>query len=362
MTLVGLNSSLTKSKSHLEVHELLDRFELLYDDLDILKDLRRAVIDEDLSSIFRLARASLASVPGKLTQSAEIFDEFRKAVIENNFHAVFRVLEVLGKTEFDEFRKAILEKNIHAIFRILKIIESNDKLELLRQAIINKGKIFELLKLFVDSEVLTTLPKTMRNFPRINVKDAYARGQLHSKKWLVAELEKCSMHLGTVFLCAGWYGTLATMLFESKKIHLDKIRSFDIDNTCWQIAESINKPWVMEEWKFKATTQDIHEINYKEYTYNTLRSNGTKRELFDVPNTIINTSCEHIDNWEKWWDSIPKGKLCILQSNNYYALKEHINCVKDVEHFKSIASMTTYLYTGEKLLGKYTRFMLIGIK
>tara|TARA_B100000029_G_scaffold325149_1_gene317629 strand:+ start:971 stop:2035 length:1065 start_codon:yes stop_codon:yes gene_type:complete len=354
MTLAGLNNNSTKSTSHLEVHELLDRFELLYDNLDELKDLRRAVIDEDLSSIFRLA--------GKLTQSAEIFDEFRKAVMENNLHAVFRVLDILGKKEFEEFRKAILEKNIHAIFRVLETIESNGKLELLRKAIINKGESFEVLKLFVDSQVLTTLPKTIRSFPRLNVKDAYARGQLHSKKWVVAELEKLSMHLGTIFLCAGWYGTLATMLFESKKIHLDKIRSFDIDPTCWQIAESINKPWVMDEWKFKATTEDIHKINFKEYSYTTLRSNGTERELFDTPKTIINTSCEHIENWNDWWNKIPNGKLCILQSNDYFELPEHINCVKDVDNFKSIAPMTTYLYTGELPLGKYTRYMLIGIK
>jgi hypothetical protein len=152
------------------------------------------------------------------------------------------------------------------------------------------------------------------------------------------------------------------MLFESKKIHLDKIRSFDIDKSCWKIAESINKPWVMDEWKFKATTQDIHKINFNEHTYKTLRSNGTERELFDKPNTIINTSCEHIENWSDWWDSIPKGKLCILQSNDYKELPEHINCVNDVEHFKSIAPMTTYLYGGELILGKYTRYMLIGIK
>ena len=37
MTLAGLSNSSTKSKSHLEVHELLDRFELLYDNLDELK-------------------------------------------------------------------------------------------------------------------------------------------------------------------------------------------------------------------------------------------------------------------------------------------------------------------------------------
>ena len=91
------------------------------------------------------------------------------------------------------------------------------KWKCLEKQLLNKGESFDVLRLFIDSEVLTTLPKTIRSFPRLNVKDAYARGQLHSKKWLVTELEKIGMHLGTVFLCAGWYGTLATMLFESKR-------------------------------------------------------------------------------------------------------------------------------------------------
>ncbi len=349
-----MDNSSTKSKSHLETHELLDRFELLYDNIDELKDLRRAVIDEDLSSIFRLAQS--------ISDNPEKFEEFRKAIIESNLHSVFRIIDELDNEHYDEFRKAVLEKNVHAIFRVLEYIENNPKMEMLRKAIINKGESFDVLRLFVDSEVLTTLPKTIRSFPRLNVKDAYARGQLHSKKWLVSEVEKIGMHLGTVFLCAGWYGTLATMLFESKKIHLDKIRSFDIDPTCWQIAESINKPWVMKDWQFKATTQDIHKINFNEYTFNTLRSNGTERELHDSPNTIINTSCEHIENWNEWWNNIPKGKLCILQSNDYKELPEHINCVDNVDHFKSIAPMTTHLYGGHLILGKYIRYMIIGIK
>jgi hypothetical protein len=309
----------------------LDRFELLYDNVDELKDLRRAVIDEDLSSVFRLI--------GTNTKSRKVFNELRKAV---------------------------LEKNIHAIFRVIQAIDDSENIDLIRNSVINKGDDIEVLRktlsLFIKSETLDTLVKTLRTFPESAIKDAFARGQLHSKKWLVSEVENIGMHLGTVFLCAGWYGTLATMLFESKKIHLDKIRSFDIDKSCWKIAESINKPWVMDEWKFKATTQDIHKINFNEHTYKTLRSNGTERELFDKPNTIINTSCEHIENWSDWWDSIPKGKLCILQSNDYKELPEHINCVNDVEHFKSIAPMTTYLYGGELILGKYTRYMLIGIK
>ena len=107
---------------------------------------------------------------------------------------------------------------------------------------------------------------------------------------------------------------------------------------------------------------DIHTINFEGHLYNSLRSNGTPRELYDVPNTIINTSCEHIENWDKWWNSIPDGKLCILQSNNYKELSEHINCVDNVDHFKSIAPMKNYLYEGDLNLGKYIRYMIIGIK
>jgi len=331
MTLNGSNNNSTESKSNLETHELLDRFELLYDSVDELKDLRRAVIDQDLSSVFRLI--------GTNTKSRKMFNELRKAV---------------------------LEKNIHSIFRVVQELDNSESIDLIRNTVINKGDDIEVLRktlsLFVKSETLDTLVKTLRTFPESTIKDAFARGQLLSKKWLVTEIEKISMNLGTVFLCAGWYGTLATMLFESEKIHLDKIRSFDIDESCWRIAESMNKPWVMTDWRFKASTQDIHNINFAGHKYITLRSNGTERELFDEPNTIINTSCEHIENWDKWWAGIPKGKLCILQSNDYKELPEHINCVDNVDHFKTIAPMTTYLYAGNLDLEKYTRYMLIGIK
>ncbi len=358
MTLTGLMNNLEESKSNLEAHELLDRFEFLHDEVDELKDLRRAILDKDLSSIFRLV--------GSITRSKLLYEELRKAVIETNVHSLFRVLEVLDKNEFDELRKAVLEKNLHAIFRVIQSIDSNEGIELIRNSIINEGNDIEVLRktisLFVKSEALDTLVKTLRNFSDSNIKDAYARGQLKSKKWLLTELENLSMNLGTVFLCAGWYGTLATMLFESKKIHLDKIRSFDIDESCWRIAESINKPWVMTDWQFKATTHDIHEIDFNGHTYETLRSNGTARELFDSPDTIINTSCEHIENWNDWWSKIPAGKMCVLQSNDYKELPEHINCVNDVDHFKSIAPMQTYLFGGKLDLDKYTRYMIIGIK
>ena len=47
-------------------------------------------------------------------------------------------------------------------------------------------------------------------------KDVMSRGQLKSKKWLVDELKKLDLKLGTVFLCAGWYKYCVFMLQEAK--------------------------------------------------------------------------------------------------------------------------------------------------
>ena len=60
--------------------------------------------------------------------------------------------------------------------------------------------------------------------------DALSWGQLKSKRWVVAELEKFNISLGTVYLCAGWYGTLAAMLFNST-LDIKKITSFDLDES-----------------------------------------------------------------------------------------------------------------------------------
>ena len=64
----------------------------------------------------------------------------------------------------------------------------------------------------------------------VDLTDAVSWGQLKSKRWLIELLEESNVELGTVFLCGGWWATLAAMLFNSK-LDIEKIRSFDIDKT-----------------------------------------------------------------------------------------------------------------------------------
>jgi hypothetical protein len=196
--------------------------------------------------------------------------------------------------------------------------------------------------------------------PNIDLTDLFSKGQIKSKRWLINELIKLNLNLGVVFICAGWYSLLATFILDSP-LNVKFVRSFDIDDSCVDVAETLNKFWVIQEWKFKASTFDICNFSYP-LTYKTKRPDGSLVTLTEMPDTIINTSCEHINNFNQWYNNIPSGKLLVLQGNNYFELPDHVNCSNSLEAFSNNTPMSTVLYEGELELLKYKRFMKIGIK
>ena len=297
-------------------------------------------------------------------------EELRKAVVEKNLHSIFRLIEC-----DDDLRKAVLEKNLHSIFRVTNadddlrkaVVEEN--LYSLRRLCPNLENVFKILENDIHSlykvlEEYTGSPyvKALKTIAQENIdfdKDSFSRGQIESKLWLADNIT--GWHLGTVYICAGWYSTVV-QLFKERGIQFDKIRSFDIDPDVWKIAEIFNKDLVLDNWKFKAQTKDILDIDYKRHVYETVKNNGQIEELKDAPDSIINTSCEHIENFEEWYAKIPQGKLVILQSNDYFDLPEHVNCVKDSSHFEQMAPLSEVKFAGELPLEKYTRYMRIGRK
>ena len=222
--------------------------------------------------------------------------------------------------------------------------------------------IFGRLHLLTGNSLLKNL-RDAANTHSADLADSMSWGQIKSKRWLIETCENQSLNLGKVFLCAGWYAILANMLFNSK-CDVDKIRSFDIDPDCQEIADCVNKEFVVNQWKFKAITADILDIDYAQHTWS-VWSNKNQRMSFpisDTPDTIINTSCEHLDNFAEWYGIIPVDKLIILQSNNFFEADDHVNCVESLEEFNTQTPMSTVLYEGELDLEKYKRFMRIGYK
>ena len=230
--------------------------------------------------------------------------------------------------------------------------------------------IFGRMLVLTDNPIFNNLRNAIDNHD-VDLSDALSWGQLKSKRWLVEKLEELDIPLGTIFLCAGWYGTLAAMLFQSK-CSIGKIRSFDIDESCAEIADTINRKHVKNNYQFKASTLDIMNFEYSvapapsdgtigNFYYNTIASNKVIK-MKDKPDTFINTSCEHIENFTEWYDKIPDGRLVVLQSNNFFNVEEHVNCVRNPIEFASQSPMTDCLYTGVLELPKYNRFMRIGYK
>lgn len=209
--------------------------------------------------------------------------------------------------------------------------------------------------------LLIHLGSAMKQFPQLELTEALSAGQVESKRWLIEELEKIDRPLGTVFVLGGWWGLLPAMLFESR-VSAEKIRSFDIDAGCAPVADTINRRYVMDNWKFKASTQDMLEMRYDRHAYQTKRADGSEVRLEESPDTIINTSCEHLRGFKEWWGLIPKGKMVVLQSNDFRAPKEHVNCSASLEEFAASAPMSETLFRGELDLPDYKRFMLVGIK
>jgi hypothetical protein len=315
--------------------ELLDRMEILYPYDTRFADLRRAYIDRDLTSIFRLMTDYYGGGA----------DEVRKLTMEQNLHVLFRLadgdldlnLNLKNNTVIEpgDLRKFLLEDNTWSMYRLLLDIQ--------------------------PTQLVNTIKSCHASGTRFD-NDSLSQGQLKSKMWIIDELKTLDIKLGTVFLCAGWYGILATLMFEHG-IEMDRVRSFDIDPDVVAIADKFNAPW-LDDWQFKSITDDIHNINFSSHEW-TAWSNANARyskPIKDAPDTIINTSCEHIDNFDKWYAKIPTGKIVILQSNNYTDIDEHVNTSCDLDAFGKQTPMTEVLYSGEMQLEKYTRFMRIGIK
>ena len=304
-----------------------------------IDDLRRAFVEDNLYSLFRL-----------FPEDNEQLNTYRTAIVNKNLRSVFRLLP-----EDEDIRRAVTEENLHSLFRLL----NNDDL---RKLILenNLFKVWSLLEKYTNTQFTAAFKNFFINNTSIDT-DCFARGQLLSKQWLLNELTAINKPLGTVFLCAGWYGTLATMLFESK-LEIKKIRSFDIDPSTIDIAKIFNKPWVMKDWQFQASLQDIMTMSIDDFTYTVSRSDGSTCELTDSADTVINTSCEHLPEFDKWYRKIPKGKLVVLQANDFNDLEEHVNTYHTLEDFSSVAPMTEVHYEGELKLEKYTRFMKIGIR
>jgi len=304
-------------------------------DLEPLEDLKASVTAQDPASIIR----TLGRLLGTDGDSWNKYETFRKVVLSDNqyWHVIPAMCDLWGldieSTLISDLLKSVRNQHWKSVTRLT--------------AVINRADPF-----------ITNLVKAVDEAD--NIEDAMSVGQVKSKLWMIDKLQALNLELGKVFLLAGWYGVPAYFLLQ--KCKAEQIFSFDIDDSCWQMAERINKNYTLDNWKFKATTEDIYNINFAGHDFITKRANGTQEKLWCKPDTIICTSVEHLDKFPEFVGNIQPGQLCIFQSNNYNELTDHINCHDTVDDLLKQSQLSNVLYADSINLTKYDRHMVIGYK
>jgi hypothetical protein len=207
-------------------------------------------------------------------------------------------------------------------------------------------RAFDLLRgvaAYTGNTLVASLARAVAEHPDARLDEAFNHKQIACKAWARDQLfASLGGQFERIWIMGGWYGVLAAMIFDDRRFSAGKVLSFDIDPSVAAIARTLNAG-AFADGRFEALTADMYEIDY------------AKR-----PDLIVNTSCEHIADLRAWLDRLPQGGSVLLQSNDYFAEREHINCMPSLAAFKEAAGLSEVLYSGELPLKKYTRFMLIG--
>ena len=213
------------------------------------------------------------------------------------------------------------------------------------------GDMLEGLAAWFASPQIADLRTTVSRHPEPDLGTALNRNQVTSKLWLADSLHaSAGPAFGKVTVLGGWFGVLGAILLSDRRLSIERVISVDIDPRCAAVAESLNATNV-RSGRFVTQTADMRTMDF-----------GAPEDRRSAPDVIVNTSCEHVEGFAAWYARIPAGRLLVLQSNDYYAIPDHINCVADLDAFRAQAPMREELFAGVQPHKKYRRFMLIGRK
>lgn len=178
--------------------------------------------------------------------------------------------------------------------------------------------------------------------------ESFWNTQIHSKQWLISILanQELPERPLDIVIHGGWNGVLASMMFQLFERQISQITTVDIDPSTVETAYQINDLESKED-RFRAVAHDMAD-----YEYN------------NIPDIVINTSCEHIDNvaYNKWLFKVPETSLIVCQSNNNFSLEEHVACSNNISEFAERSNLRKITFMGNYPCNGYTRFMIMGYK
>lgn len=203
------------------------------------------------------------------------------------------------------------------------------------------NKIKESVYYWVGLWVKNNLPDYFNSF-----EDSISQGQYDSKKWLIEELSKINMHQFEplhIDIIGSWFG-FPLIEMVSSKFKIKQIDLFDLDENCHRVTAQY--------------------VNHFDYNFRIVQfDDAFKRKDWRRRHIVINTSSEHMPdmlNLKPHYKDYPITPLLVIQSNNYFELNDHINCVNDEDELVEKNQIKEVYFKGKQSLPLYDRFMVIG--
>ena len=173
---------------------------------------------------------------------------------------------------------------------------------------------------------------------------SFTRDLIASKVWLLQELARIALQVGTVYVLGSWYGNLGVLLALDPVIKYKKFINVETDQKFLQASKRIHNYLGMGNTEYMLA--DANELDYRQ-----LGSDGV----------VINTSLTDMPG-QAWFDNIPKGTLVVLQSRDHDPGNEAHSTQDIIDRYP----LTEVIYDGQLKLEdpetKYTRYMVIGVK
>ena len=215
---------------------------------------------------------------------------------------------------------------------------------------------WEAVEHFIDSSRMCITPSYFERIVQGEYPlEAFSKGQLASKAWMLNELFRVVPiePNATVAILGSWIGSTVDFLHNS--LSIERIYGIDIDPVAIEKSEILNQKHVQNSWAYKGVVADVSALDCSNMEFE------TAGELITVkPDWIINTSCEHMDT--HWFDTADNDQLIIMQTNDSPQYDGHINTCESEDEMWDKYPLANRLYSGTLDTPAYKRFMQIGYK
>lgn len=186
--------------------------------------------------------------------------------------------------------------------------------------------------------------------------EAWSDGQIRSKLWLCEKLEKHWSELNIehrLWIYGSWYGTLAQFLLVRDRIPFYHMGLFELDPIALEISKRMVTSWTFA----KKTFFDFYLKDCETITTDEIQSLA--------PGLIINTSCEHFQNYN-WFHRFPRGQHFLFQSTNMIN-STHVSREESLQKFKEhLNPIDQIFYEGTMTFSyaetSFDRYMILGRK